>query len=522
MRKIISFVMVVMAVVVVMAGIMTSETVGVKVLQLSQWYSLYFYGAVSLLMLAVAMKISRGVIVSALTWGILAIVVVEACHGLLQLYGNVLSGHVMFGMTGSFYNPGPFGGFLALGVPLVLDRYYAEGNRYVRGLALLCGMVIMCVLPATMSRTAWVAAVVSVLAVLVSHGKLRISRRMILIILSSFIFVALLLFVVFEFKVASAIGRFHLWYISLLTILEEPICGHGVFGPAYAEAQERYFSVMDKMSLTSHGASCPDYAFNEYLHYAVVYGLPLVVLVVVLSVVVMLQGYRKGCQGLSGVMTAVGVFSLASYPLHIPMFVAVLSLSIIGILLVIIDKEKLLIFSFIGLALVGLMVASKMEPQIEVNRRWDKIHYLYHNKMYDVARREYEKILPQMKENGIFLFEYGHILHNLATPKQSNNILMCSMEKIGDPMVLNIIGKNYMQMGCSDSAKYYYRKSICRLPSRMYPYYLLFGLQFSEGDVSGMKRTKSIIDKPFKVESTATREMRSEVSEKMDLVKTKQ
>lgn len=85
-------------------------------------------------------------------------------------------------------------------------------------------------------------------------------------------------------------------------------------------------------------------------------------------------------------------------------------------------------------------------------------------------------------------------------------------------MVLNIIGKNYMQMGCSDSAMCYYRKSACRLPSRMYPYYLMFDLQQAVGDTAGMRRSATIIESPFRVESSATREMRSEVQKRIDLI----
>ena len=42
----------------------------------------------------------------------------EAIWGLGQLYGFVLSRHALFAMTGSFYNPGPYSGFLAMIFPI--------------------------------------------------------------------------------------------------------------------------------------------------------------------------------------------------------------------------------------------------------------------------------------------------------------------------------------------------------------------------------------------------------------------
>ena len=38
----------------------------------------------------------------------------ESCLGLNQVFGHRVSGHVLFSMTGSFANPGPYGGFIAI------------------------------------------------------------------------------------------------------------------------------------------------------------------------------------------------------------------------------------------------------------------------------------------------------------------------------------------------------------------------------------------------------------------------
>ena len=51
-------------------------------------------------------------------YGILIVGFVEAIIGLGQLYGFFPSGHYLFKTTGTFLNPGPYGGFIALMFPL--------------------------------------------------------------------------------------------------------------------------------------------------------------------------------------------------------------------------------------------------------------------------------------------------------------------------------------------------------------------------------------------------------------------
>jgi hypothetical protein len=49
--------------------------------------------------------------------------IVQAIYGLLQLYGIYPSHHGLFKITGGFFNPGPYAGFLAAIWPLVLGVY---------------------------------------------------------------------------------------------------------------------------------------------------------------------------------------------------------------------------------------------------------------------------------------------------------------------------------------------------------------------------------------------------------------
>jgi hypothetical protein len=53
----------------------------------------------------------------------------EAVWGLLQLYGFRPSQHGLFRLTGSFFNPGPYSGYLAVVFPMALYYWVREGSK---------------------------------------------------------------------------------------------------------------------------------------------------------------------------------------------------------------------------------------------------------------------------------------------------------------------------------------------------------------------------------------------------------
>ena len=53
-------------------------------------------------------------------WSLIALAASEAVYGLRQLYGFTSSHHSLYSLTGSFFNPGPYSGFLVMVLPVVL------------------------------------------------------------------------------------------------------------------------------------------------------------------------------------------------------------------------------------------------------------------------------------------------------------------------------------------------------------------------------------------------------------------
>ena len=137
---------------------------------------------------------------------------VECLIGLNQLYGLSPSNHALFRITGSFFNPGPFSGYVGMIAPLALyeallfsntevrlraliKRVMTRGNGlnscaligkwlmkllrwllpYIGGcLSVLTVMAALMVLPAAMSRAAWVGVVAGSLVVFLNYPPVRL------------------------------------------------------------------------------------------------------------------------------------------------------------------------------------------------------------------------------------------------------------------------------------------------------------------------------------------------------------
>ena len=97
---------------------------------------------------------------------------VESVWGLMQLYGYKRSQHGLFLMTGSFFNPGTYACYLAVIFPMAL--YYAVKYQlcykvkfhfrnlpvyFLWGISVFTVVSSILVLPAAMSRTAWIGCV---------------------------------------------------------------------------------------------------------------------------------------------------------------------------------------------------------------------------------------------------------------------------------------------------------------------------------------------------------------------------
>ncbi|WP_291589146.1 O-antigen ligase family protein [Bacteroides sp.] len=466
---------------------------------------------------------------SIVTWVLITLGGIEAIWGLRQIYGLAVSNHSLYALTGSFYNPGPYSGYLAMIFPLCLhewlnlrektERTWVEQGKYYMALGVM--LLILCVLPAGMSRSAWIAAAISGVWIYGMHAswgsKLKeirkiYKRKVGLACIAGGVIIIMIGYALFQLKATSANGRLFMWKVSALTIAESPVIGHGIgnFVSAYGRAQEDYFANGEYSETEELVAGSPEYAFNEYLQVAVEYGIPFLLVVSLVIGFSLWKGSSEGRIGLCGGVISVLLFAFSSYPMQIPGFAVTFYFLLAACA---IGRSRIILLLFMSM-MVLLGAYYWKNNQYDACKDWHRAKMLYNIGAYQSAKEDYEKLYPELVNRGAFLFEYGYSLHKLKEYDNSTRILEEAMTHSNDPMILNIIGKNYQATGDYEKAEEYLIRSTHRLPGRIYPYYLLTKL-YAEPKYRQPEKLKYaaeiVLTKEPKVQSTAVKEMREEV-----------
>ena len=466
-------------------------------------------------------------------WVLMGFGAVEAMHGLGQIAGIYPSNHSLFVLTGTFYNPGPYSGYLAAVLPIALYRMSVLNGKKDRlsvvqyYLSMCVLLLICCVLPAGMSRAAWFASLLSCGYVVLRVYHVRVKsivsehRHAVLgMLILGLLFVSGAYFM----KRDSADGRLLIWKITSRAIACNPWGEENgrTFSAIYGDAQERYFTDCEYSESEAWVAGTPDFAFNEYLQIAVEYGVWVsVLLVTVLLMLLKIAGSRKHLAGMGGCLVSLMVFACFSYPLHIPAIVSVWLLAVIvlsGEGLVMIKRKRYAVAVLLPVVVAGLTASvniyGKYSARTRAVREWMPVRVLYHSGAFKAAADEYEKLYEKMSWNKDFCFEYGRALYKAGSFGEAEEVLLKAMTVSGDPMILNILGRNAQESGEYGKAEMYLLRSTSRLPERVYPHYLLVKLYaepecFDRGKL--IREAEYVLNADPKVNSTAIREMRQEV-----------
>lgn len=466
-------------------------------------------------------------------WVLMGFGAVEALHGLGQIVGIYPSNHSLFVLTGTFYNPGPYSGYLAAVLPIALYRMLVLKGKKDRlsvvqyYLSMCVLLLICCVLPAGMSRAAWFASLLSCgyVVLRVYHVKVKsfVSEHR-YAVLGVLILGLLFASGTYFMKRDSADGRLLIWKITSRAIACNPWGEENgrTFSAIYGDAQERYFTDCEYSESEAWVAGTPDFAFNEYLQIAVEYGVWVsVLLVTVLLMLLKIAGSRKHLAGMGGCLVSLMIFACFSYPLHIPAIVSVWLLAVIvlsGEGLVMIKRKRYAVAVLLPVVVAGLTVSVNMYGMYYVRtravREWMPVRVLYHSGAFKAAAEEYGKLYDKMSWNKDFCFEYGRALYKAGSFGEAEEVLLKAMTVSGDPMILNILGRNAHESGEYGKAEKYLLRSTSRLPERVYPHYLLVKL-YAEPEyfdrVKLIREAEYVLNVEPKVNSTAIREMRQEV-----------
>jgi tetratricopeptide (TPR) repeat protein len=485
---------------------------------------------------------------------------VEAVWGLMQLYGFTSSQHNLFKTTGSFFNPGPYSGWLAMVFPMALGyaiinyfnhkghevtqsssvirkiaSLYATYSRlFMIGLCFLTALSIILVLPAAMSRASWLAllggsAFIGLMYLIFAQGKSistfrryfeKHRKKIVILLMATVILLAVSMAGLFFLKKDSASGRLFTWKIALQTIKEHPLgVGLGNFGGSYGDAQSAYFASGSETEREQYVAEGVEYAFNEYLQICIETGIAPFLVFLAFVVCVLIIGIRNKNYLPAGSLVALLIFASMSYPFNVlPFVIAFVFLSALclagegakeqkG------ERAKFAVWAFLVISPVAIALCMyKIYPLYEAYKKWNNTRMLHNMNMHHEAVEEYAGQYPYLQDEIKFLFEYAQSLSKTEQYEKSNSILRRAMQISCDPMLYNIMGKNCQALKQYELAEQNFKKAINLVPNRLYPHYLLAKLYHEMGlkDKAELE-TNTVLTKPPKVESMAVEEMRREL-----------
>lgn len=340
------------------------------------------------------------------------------------------------------------------------------------GMALACAILI----PVSLSRTAIIAAAVGIVIAYWDELKVFLAKHRASYILGTLLAILVVAEGLYAVKKDSADGRLVMWKVGMLAAIDAPITGVGWDDVAgtYGEAQERYFESGHRSEEEMMVADAPEYVFNEYLQIAIAFGPFALLAMVGLIGGAFIAAFRSGTYGIAGSISATAIVMMASYPFQFPLFILTITLILLAAWL----SSSHISVSLTGSALTVLACAL----------------LLTHSSKTDV-------------QTG---FGCGLSLHRSRDFRKSNAILIPLVQRSSDPMILNIIGKNYQALSMPDSAELYLRKSTFRCPNRMYPHYLLMLLYADSASFDRSKclrEANTILTMPVKISSPAVKEI---------------
>ncbi len=475
----------------------------------------------------------------------------ETVLGFSQMFSFGLTHHRV--LSGSFNNPGPYGGWLAVCASVLIAYYIFQ--RFLSGsytvicrikqkeftskvLFSLIGLIIISaitIIPSTQSRAALLALGCSMSFLLLFV--LKQCKKLLAFIKRYGIIICVIVLSIgvaaYYYKKPSADGRMLMNRINVLAVFNntQTVPENKLFGGKYGDNQSRYFEKQIKEKGKSDLdwtvinqkermiADCPEFAFNEYLQVGVDFGPLYLFLFLVIIIWISTKSFKNGSIWCYGIISF-AVFALFSYPLHLLKFqilfpvllAAGLSSSNNGTEKKCVFVELLLIISVIVFVVKPPMILRR--DRIEREKQWAHIYYYYQEEKYDEVVESCAPLFENMRENQDYLFFYGQSLNKIGKYEKSDSILHIGTLVSCDPMFWNVMGNNSLALGRYKEAEERYKHAFYMVPNRLYPLNLLAKLYHSVGDTVRFLEMSDMVESFIpKVESVNTEYLRYEIRE---------
>lgn len=451
----------------------------------------------------------------------------EAIVAILQQIGWLESSHAEFLITGTFPNPGPLGGFLAINSVLLWGLIMTSQNKRFRwGLVLLFGVVVYALILSD-SRAGWVSALTGIVCISVWSWRKYLQRfihtsyyRKNIAVWAMLIGVAGVLTLAYFYRPVSANGRLLIWRVCADMIADKPLFGFGVNGFAnnYMLYQAEYF----RLHPDSIFMECADnvaYPYNEFIHTLVNFGVVgLVLLLFILYSVLFCPSSTQVNAILKSGFISFLIFGCFSYPTSVfrlwilfPLFIALLENKFV--------KRSEFKFISILFLLIGTGYLSYFEiMRCRIKTNCEKLYsgnVITKQEAVDYLDAHYEtlKIFPR------FMDIYAQYAMTGFDNEKRNRIITDAIRIVPSSGLYCDAGDIYREMQQENLAAELYIQAANMAPRRILPKYKLFMLYYECRQWNkALEIGNNISALPIKVRGTKTLKLRAEIEEKIVLI----
>ncbi|WET69014.1 O-antigen ligase family protein [Sphingobacterium sp.] len=468
---------------------------------------------------------------------------IQGIYGILQYLDIFQSNNSYFKISGSFLNPGPFGGYLASALPISLglffDKIRKRGSEsvkicigrsskeassiYIYGVILTIQVIALVL---SESRSAWIAVIISIVVFCFIVSKSRKKEKIFYLYTGAFMLFTLLFGArhLYEFKKDSADGRLFIWTVTSDIILDNPVFGVGFdgFKSHYMNAQKNRIRANSNSYVSNNIVDDVIYTFNEPLQFicenGIVGGALLFLFILYSFPNRHIFNKQTTIIAFCGCLS-ICIFSLFSYVsdslpiiLNLILYVSILGSNSREVYSFCCIRGNLLNNLYMLILFLVISIGSfKIFHFYQSVKAWNKANQIYMLGDYNYSLIYYEKAYVSFMKNGDFMAMYGKSLLSSNKFEQAINILKKAEDLKNSSVVQCALGDSFKALHNYNMAENAYLNASSMVPGRLYPYYLLLKLYEEKNDeISALHMAEFILTKSIKVDSQAIDQMLQE------------
>lgn len=472
--------------------------------------------ALSIIYILVRYNLKKAILLyGILIWGLLEVIIV-----FFQKLQWIDSNHHLFEVTGTFDNPGPLGGLLAISLTVLLGFLALYRKKY--RIIWLGGGLIVCFAIALFlsnSRAGWLATICGVCFFV--GGKFRLNKISFFSKFCIAIIFASICLCGYLYKKDSADGRLFIWRVTFDMIKDAPFSGHGIgsFTEQYMYYQAQYFTKhpFSKYKILADNIIYP---YNELLHIWVELGLiGFVICLLIIGVVLFFSSHYGLNKIYIGGFIALTVYSMFSYPSSVFSLLVFVPLLLAGIDSKIVFKIKvspsITIFKWIIL-LIGIFLIGRGYYYYSNIEKDLKILCSNSPSKVEEAKRDIEKYYRKIQCIPQYFDIYAQYCYLHSPSAEGIMILEKATKIIPTSELFCDLGDLYMKEQNINRAIRSYTMANKMLPCRILPQFKLFSIYRQTGDTINMRlKGEELLATTIKVENTQALRIKEEVMQSL-------